>query len=270
MGEREAVRWEKQGRVATVWLCNPQKRNAMGPAFWTELPQVMAELAADDELAAVVLCAEGPAFSVGLDLKLMMGTLAPSPSQIETRTRLLKEIYRLQGAISSVADCALPVIAAVHGYCIGGAVDLITACDVRVAAKDLSLSVRETKVGMVADIGTLQRLPRLVGYGHVAELAYTGKDINAERALRIGLVNDLYETGEDTIRAAHELAREISENSPLVVRGVKRVLSYSAEHTIEEGLEYVAMHNSAFLLSDDLGEAMAAFMQKRPPTFKGR
>ena len=127
MGEREAVRWEKQGRVATVWLCNPNKRNAMGPAFWAELPQVMAEISADDELAAVVLCAEGPAFSVGLDLKLMMGTLAPSPSQIETRTRLLKEIHRLQAAISSVADCPLPVIAAVHGYFIGGAVDLISA-----------------------------------------------------------------------------------------------------------------------------------------------
>ena len=270
MGEREAVRWEKQGRVATVWLCNPNKRNAMGPAFWAELPQVMAEISADDELAAVVLCAEGPAFSVGLDLKLMMGTLAPSPSQIETRTRLLKEIHRLQAAISSVADCPLPVIAAVHGYCIGGAVDLISACDVRVAARDLSLSVREIKVGMVADIGTLQRLPRIVGQGHVAELAFTGKDIGAERALRIGLVNDLYDTGEEAIRAAHELAQEIAANSPLVVRGVKRVLAYSVEHSVEEGLEYVAMHNSAFLLSDDLAEAMAAFVQKRAPTFKGR
>jgi enoyl-CoA hydratase len=162
------------------------------------------------------------------------------------------------------------VIAAIHGYCIGGAVDLVTACDVRLAAKDLSLSVRETKVGMVADIGTLQRLPRIVGQGHVAELAFTGKDIGAERALRIGLVNDLYDTGEEAIRAAHELAQEIAANSPLVVRGVKRVLAYSLEHSVEEGLEYVAMHNSAFLLSDDLAEAMAAFVQKRAPTFKGR
>jgi enoyl-CoA hydratase len=217
-----------------------------------------------------VLCAEGPAFCVGLDLKTMMGSLAPSPSQIETRTRLRKEIHRLQGAINSVADCALPVIAAVHSHCIGGAVDLITACDVRLAAKDLSLSVREIKVGMVADIGTLQRLPRIIGAGHVAELAYTGKDINAERALRIGLVNDVYETAEDTIRAAHDLAKEMAANSPLVLRGVKRVLGYSMEHTIEEGLEYVAMHNTSFLLSDDLGEAMAAFMQKRAPNFKGR
>jgi enoyl-CoA hydratase len=270
MGERQAVRWEKQGRVATVWLCNPQKRNAMGPAFWTELPEVMAEVRGDEELAAVVLCAEGPAFSVGLDLKNMLGTLAPSPSQIETRTRLLKEIHRLQAVIKSVAECELPVIAAIHGYCIGGAVDLVTACDVRLAAKDLALSVRETKVGMVADLGTLQRLPRTVGYGHVAELAFTGKDIDAARALRIGLVNDVYDTGEATIVAAHELARAMAENSPLVLRGVKRVLAYSLEHSVEEGLEYVAMHNSAFLLSDDLGEAMAAFAQKRAPNFKGR
>jgi enoyl-CoA hydratase len=270
MAEKQAVRWEKQGRVATVWLCNPQKRNAMGPAFWEELPEAMGEIAADAELAAEVICAEGPAFSVGLDLKTMMGTLAPSPSQIETRERLLKTIYRLQASVNSVAECTLPVIAAIHGYCIGGAVDLISACDIRLGAKDMSVSVRETKVGMVADLGTLQRLPRLIGHGHVAELAFTGKDINAERALRIGLVNDLYETGEDTIRAAHELAKEICENSPLVVRGVKRVLNYSKEHSVEEGLEYVAMHNTAFLLSDDLGEAMAAFMQKRRPVFKGR
>lgn len=270
MAARQAVRWERQGRVAQVWLCNPAKRNAMGPAFWAELPEVMAEISADEELCAVTLCGEGSAFTVGLDLKAMMGTITPSGGQIETRKRLLGEIRRLQASISSVAACPLPVVAALHGYCLGGGVDLASACDVRVASKDLVLSVREIKLAMVADVGTLQRLPRLIGHGHVAELAYTGKDIGAERCKQIGLVNDVYDSAEDAIGAAHKLAAEMAENSPLVLRGVKKVLQYSTEHTIEEGLDYVAMHNAAFLYSDDLGEAVQAFMQKRPANFKGR
>lgn len=270
MAERQAVRWEKDGRVAHVWLCNPGKRNAMGPAFWSELSEVMTEIGADPELGAVALCAEGPAFSVGLDLKAMMSTITPSGGQIETRTRLLAEIKRLQASISSVADCPLPVVAAVQGYCLGGGVDLISACDVRLASKDLALSVREIKLAMVADVGTLQRLPRLIGHGHVAELAYTGKDIGAERARQIGLVNEVFETAEDVSVAARKLAAEMAENSPLVLRGIKKVLRYSADHTVSEGLEYVAMHNATFLYSDDLGEAVQAFMQKRPPQFKGR
>jgi enoyl-CoA hydratase len=242
----------------------------MGPAFWAELPQVMAEVSADPELGAISLCAEGPAFTVGLDIKAMMGTLAPSDSQIETRQRLLGEIRRLQGSISSLAACPLPVVTALHGYCLGGGVDLASACDVRVASKDLVLSVREIKLAMVADVGTLQRLPRLIGHGHVAELAYTGKDIGAERCRQIGLVSDVYDSPADAIAAAHALAAEMAENSPLVLRGVKKVLQYSAEHTIEEGLEYVAMHNATFLHSDDLGEAIQAFVEKRPARFKGR
>jgi enoyl-CoA hydratase len=270
MTSRLAVRWEKQNRVAHVWLCNPAKRNAMGPAFWTELPEVMVEISADDELGAVALCAEGPAFTVGLDLTAMMGTITPSDSQIETRRRLLGEIRRLQASISSVAACPLPVVAALHGYCLGGGVDLASACDVRLASKDLVLSVREIKIAMVADVGTLQRLPRLIGHGHVAELAYTGKDIGADRCRQIGLVNDVYDSSVEAIAAAQRLAAEMAQNSPLVLRGVKKVLRYSVEHTVEEGLDYVAMHNAAFLHSDDLGEALQAFLEKRPANFKGR
>jgi enoyl-CoA hydratase len=270
MATRLAVRWEKHGRVAHAWLCNPSMRNAMGPALWSELPEVMAEISADEDLGTVALCAEGPAFTVGLDLKAMMGTITPSDSQIETRQRLLREIRRLQASISSVAACPLPVVTALHGYCLGGGVDLASACDVRVASKDLVLSVREIKLAMVADVGTLQRLPRLIGHGHVAELAYTGKDVGAERCRQIGLVNDVYDTPEQAIAAAQTLAAEMAQNSPLALRGVKKVLRYSAEHTIEEGLEYVAMHNAAFLYSDDLGEAVQAFMAKRPAHFAGR
>ncbi len=178
-------------------------------------------------------------------------------------------ILRLQSSVSAIARCRKPVIAAVHGYCIGGGVDVITACDVRVASRNARFSVREVRVAMVADLGTLQRLSRIVGEGHARELAMTGKDIDAERALRIGLVNELHETHEDAWNAARALAREIADNPPLVVQGVKQVMNERVASADEAGLRFVAAWNSAFLPSADLGEAIAAFAEKRKAQFKG-
>ncbi|HLK45461.1 MAG TPA: enoyl-CoA hydratase-related protein, partial [Acidimicrobiales bacterium] len=161
--------------------------------------------------------------------------------------------------------------AAVHGYCIGGGVDLVTACDVRLAADDALFSVRETKMAIVADLGSLQRLPRIVGAGHAAELALTGRDIDASRAAQIGLVNDVVAGGADGVRkAATDLAHEIAQNSPLAVRGTKAVLAANDGRTVAEGLEFVRWWNSLYLRSDDLTEAMTAFFEKRPPRFTGR
>lgn len=270
---KTVVRAEKQdGHIATVWLSNPDKRNAMGPEFWDQLPAVMKNLSKDPDVWAVVIAAEGPAFTVGLDLKSMMGTLQPKPgmSQAQSRLLILEDVDRLQGSISSVADFPLPTIAAIHGWCIGGGVDLTSACDIRLASKDAKISVRETKIGIVADVGTLQRLPKIIGKGHMAELAFTGKDIDAARAKEIGFVNDVYETREAVIEAAQKLAREIAENSPLVLRGVKDVLAYGEDKSVQDSLKYVGVWNSAFLISDDLTEAVGAFMQKRKPNFKGK
>jgi enoyl-CoA hydratase len=159
------------------------------------------------------------------------------------------------------------VIAAVTGWCIGGGVDLIAACDVRIATRDARFSVREVKVAMVADLGSLQRLPRIIGEGHTRELALTGKNIDADRALRIGLVNDVYEDEPRLLEAARAMAKEIAENPSVVVQGVKQVMNASAGKTVEEGLKYVALWNAAFLQSQDLGEALAAFAERRPPKF---
>ena len=200
----------------------------------------------------------------------MQSTLAPTGGPIEQRQHIQKEVVRLQNSFNAIYDCPVPVIAAIHGWCIGGGVDLISACDVRLAAADLKLSVRETKVGIVADLGTLQRLPRIISAGHAAELIYTGKDVDAERCREIGLVNHVYESIEALHMGARSLAQEIAANSPLVVRGVKNVLRFSEDKPIAEGLKYVGVWNSAFLLSEDLMEAMTAFMQKRAPEFKGR
>jgi enoyl-CoA hydratase len=179
-------------------------------------------------------------------------------------------ILRMQRSITAVADCPKPVVAAVHGYCIGGGVDLASACDIRLASADAVFSVRETRVAIVADLGSLQRLPHIIGKGHVAELAFTGKDITATRAKEIGLVNDVLPDADAVLAAARRLAAEIADNSPLAVQGTKAVLTACEDRSVAEGLDYVATWNAGFLGSDDLAEAMTAFMEKRAPQFRGR
>jgi enoyl-CoA hydratase len=265
---------ERDGGVATLWLDSPERRNAMGPDFWNDLPVLVHELSDDDDVRAIVIAAKGPHFTVGLDLKTMGGVAAGgggggTSSPAKRGMRFLKEIDRLQRSITAVADCPKPVIAAIHGYCIGGGVDLITACDIRLASADAKFSVRETKIAIVADVGTLQRLPSIIGKGHVAELAYTGKDIDAERAREIGLVNDVLPDPEGVVKAARELAGEIAANSPIAVQGTKHVLKACENRTVEEGLDYVGVWNAGLMQSNDLTEAMTAFIEKRPPVFKG-
>ena len=199
----------------------------------------------------------------------MGGGIAEGGGGVASRRRLLETITRLQGSITAVARCPKPVVAAVHGYCLGGGIDLITACDVRLAAADAVFSIRETRIAIVADVGTLQRLPGIVGRGHVAELAFTGKDVTAARAQEIGLVNAVLPDADAVQAAAREMAAEIAANSPLAVQGTKAVLRASAGRSVEEGLDYVAVWNSAFFQSNDLGEAMTAFVEKRPPRFRG-
>lgn len=271
MATSEVFSVERDGHVATLWLDSPERRNAMGPEFWADLPVLMGELSADDEVRAVVIAAKGSAFTVGLDLKTMGGTISGggSGSKAATAGRFLPGVKRLQAAITAVADCPKPTIAAVHGWCIGGGVDLITAADIRLCAADAKFSVRETKIAIVADLGTLQRLPWVIAKGHAAELAYTGKDIDADRALRIGLVNDVLPDTEALHKAAWDMAAEIAANSPLAVQGTKHVLRASEDRTVQEGLDYVALWNAGFIQSNDLMEAMAAFMEKRPPKFTG-
>ena len=268
-----SLRVDRVGPVAQVTLVGPGKGNAMGPDFWRELPGAFQDLDADPEVRAVVLTGSGGNFSYGLDLPAMLGAwdevLAPGAAA-DGRTRFLAVIRELQAAVSAVADCRTPVVAAVSGWCIGGGVDLIAAADVRLAAADARFSVREVKVAIVADLGSLQRLAGMIGEGHLRELALSGKDIDAVRAERIGLVNDVYPDGQAALDAAHELARQIADNPPLVVRGVKEILELDRAPRVEAGLRYVSAWNAAFLPSEDLAEAMRAFSERRPPEFTGR
>ena len=217
---------EADGHVATLWLDRPEKRNAMGPAFWSDLPVAVAAITDDPGIRAVVIAARGPHFSVGLDLVAMSDISAGPPSADGSRPSAVararharSEIVRLQASVTAVADCPLPVIAAIQGFCIGGGVDLAAACDIRLASADAQFSVREAKVAIVADIGSLQRLPAIIGKGHVAELAFTGKDITAQRAQAIGLVNQVSADADAVVADARALAAEIAANSPLALQG---------------------------------------------------
>lgn len=272
--ESDVLTLERDGHVATLWLDRPAQRNAMGPAFWADLPVAMAELDDAPEVRVVVLAARGPHFTAGLDLAAMLGDVTggsgDASSSAAAAASFLRTVTRLQRSITSVERCSKPVVAAIQGACIGGGVDLITACDIRLCSSDATFSVRETRLAMVADVGTLQRLPRIVGRGHAAELALTGRDVSAQRAREIGLVNDVLADAEALHAAAGALAAEIAANSPLAVQGTKHVLRACEDRSVDEGLDYVAVWNAAFLTSDDLTEAMTALFEKRPPVFTGR
>lgn len=257
--------------VATLFLSNPDRRNAMGPAFWAELPGVIEKLDADADVRAVVVAARGPHFTVGLDLMAMGGELGPllSGGLARDRMKLFDMIGRMRRGFDAMAASRKPFVAAVHGACIGGGLDMIAACDVRLCAKDSRFSLRETKIAIVADMGSLQRLRGVIPEGHLRELAFTGKDIDAARAERIGLVNDVIGSPEETLAAARALAADIASNSPLAVQGTKEVLAMTERHGTEAGLRYVAAWNAAHLASADLAEAMSAFAEKRPPKFRG-
>ena len=259
-----------ENAIAEVVLQGPGKGNAMGPDFWREMPVVFEALDRDPSVRAVVVRGEGAHFSYGLDLVGMMGTVGPHVAETQMapeRQKLLDLVVELQRAFNAVAACRKPVIAAVAGWCIGGGVDLIAACDVRLASSTARFSVREVKVAMVADLGSLQRLPAIIGQGATRELAFTGKNIDAPRALRMGLVSDVFDSDEALLTAARAMAREIAENSPVVVQGIKQVMNDCAGLSVAEGLRHVAVWNAAFLQSPDLAEAFTAFVEKRPPKF---
>ena len=263
---------EIDDHVATVWLDRPDKLNAMGQAFWDDFPVLIRRLDEDDGVRVIVVQGRGRAFTVGIDLALFadLGARAASDRSAAAKNlELYRTIAAMQDTMTSLASIATPVVAAVHGYCLGGGIDLITAVDIRLASSDAVFSVRETKLGMVADVGTTQRLPGVIAPGHAAELLYTGKDIDASRALEIGLVNDVYPDADSLHKSARELALEIAANSPMAVRGIKRVLQGQEGRTVAEALDYMALWNAAFLHSDDLVEGITAQVEGRAPEFRG-
>lgn len=256
--------------VATLVLM----KKAMGPAFFDALERHVDALEARRDVRVVIIRgAEDKALSYGLDLPKAFQAWGPmfrGSATAGPRHELRRHIKALQRPFDKLFALRVPTICAVHGYCLGGGLDLATACDIRLASREAILSLRETRVAIVADLGSLQRLPHIVGEGLTRELALTGRDVSAEEARAIGLVNAVHETPAALFDAAHAMARQIAANAPLTVEGVKVALNRRIAPTIADGLEHVATWNAAFLASEDFGEAFAAFLAKRPPAYKGR
>ena len=268
MAEYSRFRIEKEGFIARLILNRPERRNAMDIPFFMELTHIFSNLDEAPDVRVVVLQGEGKSFSAGLDLNALPGLIQSTGA--DAREGLRRVILQAQAGITALESCTKPVIAAAHGACIGGAVDLLSACDIRFASQDAVFSIRETKMAMVADLGTLQRMPHIVGEGWFRELALSGRNFTAEEALRMNFITRLCEDLPSLYREAGKLAAEIADSSPLAVQGVKDVMRFTRENGSRAGLEYVAQKNAAILMSEDLLEAAQAFAQKRAPRFQGK
>lgn len=262
----------RSGQVATVALAGPGGKPVMDRAYFAELRSVFGVLDADEQVRAIVLTGVRGSFSFGLDLaeaNATFGAMLASDSAA-ARADFLALIRDWQQAVTVVACCRKPTIAAIEGWCVGGGVDLAAACDVRLATQDARFSIREARMAIVADLGSLQRLVGVIGDGYLRELALTGDDIDADRAREIGLVNRTYGDTAALRAEAAALAGRMAANSPLVLRGVKDVLDAERAPRVEAGLRYTAVWNAAFLLSEDLREALTSFEERRTPQFAGR
>jgi len=268
MSEKGPFRIERKKHIAYLILNRPEKRNAMGQDFFDLMPGIFDELNMDPAVRVVVIKAEGKSFTAGIDL-MQLGSLM-GDGGADSRESLRKMILKGQESMNSIERCTKPVIAAAHSHCIGGGVDLLAACDIRIASRDAVFSVRETRIGVIADVGTLQRLPYIIGHGWFRELALTGRDFTAAEALQMGFITRICDDKDALHAEADRLAEEIADCAPLTVQGTKDVIMYSRDNGIRSGLQYVAQKNAAALKSEDLIEALNAFMEKRKPMFKGK
>ena len=256
--------------IAEVSFNRPEKANSLHQPAWDEMKDIFESLDEHPEARVIILKGNGKHFCAGIDLELLMSMQQFQAIDCDGRKReaLRKQIKILQDSITSIEKCRKPVIAAIHGACIGGAVDIVTACDMRFASEDATFSIREIDLGLVADIGTLQRLPKILNPGIVAEMAYTGRNVLGAEAKEIGLVNQCLEDKETLFEKVRTLAAMIASKSPLVVRGTKDILLYSRDHSVEDSLNYMLAWNAGMLYSNDLMEAFKANLEKRKPEFE--
>ncbi len=263
----ERISIGRDGAVAHVELAREGKFNAMDHAMFAAIGEAFRSLGADPSVRAILLSGRGRHFTAGLDLQYASSQFPPSDDPGRAAEARLRHVKWLQDSFSAAEEARPPVIAAIHGGCIGAGVDLATACDIRLASADAFFQVAEVDVAITADLGTLQRLTHLIPEGIVRELAYTGRRMGADEAARLGLVNRVEADRDAVVAAGLELARTIAAKSPLAVAGAKMSLNYSRGRTVEEGLRHVALWNAGALVSADLTEAIRARLGKTEPSF---
>lgn len=266
--ELTTLEYRVDGAVAEVTMCRPAELNTMNKAFWVELIDVFKAIDANPAIRAVVVASSGKHFTAGLDLG-WAGATGNDPSADPGRAReaFRRHILDMQETFNVVDRCRVPVIAVVQGGCIGGGVDFVTACDIRIGTENCFFTVQEVNIAIVADVGTLQRLPHLLPQGLVRELSYTGRRFPATEAAHWGFLSKVEADHQAALAAGRAMAAEIASKSPLAMAGIKRVLNHGRDHSIEDGLEYVALWNAAMLQGEDVPNAVRAQMAKQNAIF---
>ena len=254
------------GPVSTLTLSNPEKRNALVREVWEDLPKAIDELSDSGTCRALVIDSEGPHFTAGIDLTMLAGA-APDNLGAAEGLHVYHMVLFLQEAFSCLERARMPVIASIQGGCIGAGVDLITACDIRLCTADAYFTIYEINMGMTADVGTFPRILNHLPEGIVRELAYTGRRMTPEEALRWGLVNSIHDSQEACNKAAQDMAQEIATKAPMAVHGSKEIITYCRDHTTAEGLDRIALWNAANLKSSELMQAMQAKTTGQPGSF---
>lgn len=258
--------------IAHIKLNRPEKRNSMVPAFWTELPAIIRDIDDNAKARVIVISSTGPHFTSGLDVSSFQQAEITDPSEkraarIRSGADFYGTVKNMQQSFTALEDCRLPVLVAIQGGCIGGGVDLITACDMRYATEDAFITIFETNIGMTADVGTFPRISKLIADGVARELAYTGRRMMAGEAKEVGLVNRVFEDHAAMIKGVMEIAAEIASKAPLAIMGCKRLMNYSRDHSVQDGLDYIAIWNASMLQREEIFEAMKANAEKRPGKF---
>ncbi len=260
--------------VAHIQLCRPAELNTMIEEFWFELPELIRSLDESGTVRAMVISSTGKHFSAGMDLSVFSGDgglLGGSgvTEQGRQRASLFQLVLQLQDSFTSLEKARVPVLAAVQGGCIGGAVDMVCAADMRYASADAFFCVQEINIGMTADVGTLQRLPKIIPDGVARQLAYTGERMPAGRALEVGLVNHVFENHEALVDGVLEIARTIAAKSPLAIWGTKEAMTYARDHSVTDSLRQMAAWQSGMFQPGDMMECFAAKAEGREPVFEG-
>ena len=262
-----------EDKIAHVILNRPEKRNSMNPAFWEELPEIIKDIDYGSKARVIVLSSTGPHFTSGLDVSSFGAVSNPAIDEdketrkLQAGTAFYDNVLHMQELFSCIEKCRIPVLAAIQGGCIGGGVDLVTACDIRYANEDAFLTIFETNIGMTADVGTFPRLVKLIPEGYVREMAYTGRRVSAGEAKSMGLINQVFADQETMIQAVMAIARDIASKAPLAVYGCKRMINYARDHSTADGLDYIAIWNATHLQIEEIQEAMTANVEKRPGNF---
>jgi enoyl-CoA hydratase len=254
----ESMEVTRAGGVAHIRLNHPERLNVMTRELWAELPRVFRELDVEGGTRVAVISSTGKHFTAGMDLSVFQGNGALDTDTVSARESFRQQLMRLQESVSAIARARFPVIAAVQGGCIGGGVDLVTACCLRYATRDAYFTIHEINIGMMADVGTMQRMPKQLPEAVVRELAYTGDRLPAERAERLGFVNGLFDTPEALTEGALAVAKRIAAKAPVAVAASKQMISYSRDHSVAESFEYMNALQPGIFSVADIGRAVAA------------